>query len=214
MLKTKFPRTPHLPFSGSISSDDWRLLDLSQFYGKDVVITEKMDGENISIYKDSWHARSLDSKHKDYHSYLQNKIIPQIQAGLGADSVRLVGEYLYKRHTIPYDDLAGFFELFAVIYGRDSGVEVQPWFYVQNFSTLLGVPTVPELIHIKNFSKKDEKVLYDLANCFEKNGLEGFVIRNAARFPLENWSENVAKYVRKNYKPGFGEGFNKLKETQ
>ena len=213
MQKIKFPRTPHLPFSGSIGSDDLRIKDLSQFYGKDIIITEKMDGENISIYKDGWHARSLGSKHKDYHSYLQNKILPQIQAKLESN-LRLVGEYLYKRHTIPYDDLEGFFELFAAVYARDKGFEVQPWTFVQFCSGVLDIPTVPELIYIKKFSQKDEKVLYDLVNSFERNGLEGFVIRNAARFPLEKWSENVAKYVRKGYKPGFGEGLNKLKEDK
>ena len=38
-----------------------------------------MDGENTTIYKDFYHARSLDSKHKDYHSYLLSKILPNIQ---------------------------------------------------------------------------------------------------------------------------------------
>lgn len=75
----KYPRTPHLPFSKGMTSDDKVLDNTNNFKDKQVVVTEKMDGENTTIYKDFYHARSLDSKHKDYHSYLLSKILPNIQ---------------------------------------------------------------------------------------------------------------------------------------
>ena len=45
--KVKYPRTPHLPWSSSLTEDDISGSD-KQFYGKMVVVTEKMDGEPIS----------------------------------------------------------------------------------------------------------------------------------------------------------------------
>lgn len=54
----------------TITEDDKRLKDTTQFKNMNVVITEKMDGENTTIYNNYYHARSLDSKHKEYHSYL------------------------------------------------------------------------------------------------------------------------------------------------
>lgn len=45
-MKTKYHRTFHLPYSLTVSADDKRLRDDSQFFGMEVVVTEKMDGEN------------------------------------------------------------------------------------------------------------------------------------------------------------------------
>lgn len=41
----KYPRTYHLPFSPGMNDDDRALKDCSQFEGKQVVVTEKLDGE-------------------------------------------------------------------------------------------------------------------------------------------------------------------------
>lgn len=43
----KYPRTYHLPFSETITEDDKRLKDTKQFENMNVVITEKMKGENL-----------------------------------------------------------------------------------------------------------------------------------------------------------------------
>lgn len=45
-MKTKYHRTFHLPYSLTVSADDKRLRNDSQFVGMEVVVTEKMDGEN------------------------------------------------------------------------------------------------------------------------------------------------------------------------
>ena len=62
MDRIKYPRTPHFPWSPGATDDDKILQDLSVFDKQPVVITEKMDGENTTIYADGYiHARSLDS---------------------------------------------------------------------------------------------------------------------------------------------------------
>lgn len=55
----KYPRTYHLPFSLGKTNDDKVLSNTDHFKGKMVVITEKMDGENTTLYSDYLHARSL-----------------------------------------------------------------------------------------------------------------------------------------------------------
>ena len=42
----KYPRTYHLPFSASVTSDDKYLQNCSQFEGNQVILTTKLDGEN------------------------------------------------------------------------------------------------------------------------------------------------------------------------
>lgn len=64
-IARKYPRTLHLPQSLSVTSDDKVHKSLDQFDVKEVVITEKLDGENTTIYCEGTHARSIDGR---YHS--------------------------------------------------------------------------------------------------------------------------------------------------
>ena len=61
----KFPKISHLPWSEGVDEQTDRVLShedvVESFQGRDVVVTEKMDGENTSMYRDYVHARSLDS---------------------------------------------------------------------------------------------------------------------------------------------------------
>lgn len=59
----KYPSTPHLPFSPGLQNDDRRILTLDGLIGREVVVTEKMDGENTPMYMDHIHDWSLDSRH-------------------------------------------------------------------------------------------------------------------------------------------------------
>ena len=49
---TKYPRTPHLPWSPGASDDDVRVADTAMSEGREVVVTEKLDGENTTLYAD------------------------------------------------------------------------------------------------------------------------------------------------------------------
>ena len=62
-MKAKYPTTPHLPFSPGLQNDDRRIQTLAGFEGREIVVTEKMDGENTTMGIDYIHARSLDSRH-------------------------------------------------------------------------------------------------------------------------------------------------------
>ena len=90
----KYPRTYHFPFSEGATSDDKILNDIHIFDNKKVVITEKMDGENTSIYNGYFHARSLDSKHNSYHSWLA-----QFVSIMYDDFSKSVAKFVRKNHV-------------------------------------------------------------------------------------------------------------------
>jgi len=108
----KYPRTPHLPWSPGVSADDITQFSLLSFEGADVVVTEKMDGENTSLYRDHSHARSLDSIHHSSRDWLKQ------WHGTFAHNIplgwRICGENLFARHSVRYDHLASYFYGFSI----------------------------------------------------------------------------------------------------
>lgn len=59
--RTKYPRIPHLPWSPGRLEDDIALDSIEHLERlEDVVVTEKLDGENTTLYHDYLHARSVD----------------------------------------------------------------------------------------------------------------------------------------------------------
>jgi len=81
MTHIKHPRTSHLPGSPGVGSDDKQAQDLSAFDTQDVVVTEKMDGENTTLYTDGYHARSLDSGFHPSRTRLRLSPAPQLYHG-------------------------------------------------------------------------------------------------------------------------------------
>ena len=108
----RYPHTPHLKQSRSRTDDDHVLTSSKHLEGMRVVITEKRDGESCTMYRDHYHARSLDSRHhpsrdwiKAYHATIRTDI---------PEGFRICGENLYAEHSIRYDDLETYFEGFSV----------------------------------------------------------------------------------------------------
>lgn len=181
----KYLRTPHLPWSPGASSDDERLIDVRHFAGKRVVVTEKMDGENTSIYADGLHARSLDSAHhpsRDWLKRWQGEIGHQIPEGW-----RLCGENVYARHSIPYDRLRGYFYLFSI--WTEANVCLS-WRETTEWAELLDCPT-PGLLYEGPW---DEKIVRKLK--IDPEISEGYVVRLADGFPYEAFGQSIGKWVR------------------
>src|SRR5216117_3151291 len=110
----KFPRTYHLSFSECLSSDDKYLKDISVFYENQIVVTEKMDGENFSLYRDKLHARSENSKHHESRSWI--KQFHSTRKLYIPSNLQIIGENLYAKHSIHYTELPSYYLAFAVIY--------------------------------------------------------------------------------------------------
>lgn len=191
MTRYKYPRTPHLPFSLGQGDDDKTLVSDQHLYAfNDVVVTVKMDGENTTVYPDgTCHARSIDSKHKDYHSWLLSNIqnwcynIPKGHI--------VCGEYLYAKHSIGYDDLDDYFLAFSVW----SGDTCLSWKDTVRICNDLGIQTVPVLY----IGKYDTRRIEEIARKAVEDGQEGIVVRNADSFSRTNFQHNVAKFVRANH---------------
>lgn len=184
-MRKKYPRTPHLPWSSGATSDDVRIVDLAGFEGRRVVVTEKLDGENTSLYRDGMHARSIDSRHHPSRDWVKG-----LQARIGyeiPDGWRLCGENMYARHSVAYDDLESFFYLFSVWNGRD---ECLSWEETVTWAELLELPTPPVLFQGLWDTEAVRSLRVNTAIC------EGYVVRLADGFPYRDFARSVAKWVR------------------
>lgn len=185
----KYPRTFHLPYSLGMSSDDKVLNSDYCFNRKTVVVTEKMDGENTTISFDRIYARSVDSKHEWYHSWLLNWSQQFIY--LLDKDIRICGEYLYCKHSIEYENLESYFLGFSV-WKKDVCLS---WDKTIKFFNNLGIKSVP-IIWIGQYDSEYIKSLAD--NTVNKGG-EGIVVRVFDEFKYKDFSSCVAKYVRANH---------------
>lgn len=183
----KYPRTPHLPWSLSVSSDDLRHKSVIDFSGE-VVITEKMDGENTTLYRDHLHARSLDSRHhpsrdwlKQWHGSMAHAI---------PDGWRICGENLFARHSVAYKNLSSYFYGFSV---WNENNECLSWDDTLEWFSLLSIHPVPVLYK----GLWDENTIRKLA--LDTNTQEGYVVRSADAFSYDDFSQQVAKWVRANH---------------
>ncbi|WP_405699868.1 AAA family ATPase [Streptomyces sp. NBC_01383] len=186
-MRTHYPRTPHLPWSPGATSDDVRLTDLAGLTGAQVVVTEKLDGENTTLYADGLHARSLDSAHHPSRGRvkaLQGRVGPRIPAGR-----RICGENVFARHSIPYEDLASHFYGFSVW----DGDLCLGWDRTVEFLRDLGIPTPPVLWR-GVFDARAERTLRALR--LDTGRQEGYVVRPAEGFPAAAFGRRVAKWVR------------------
>ncbi len=187
-MKTKYPRTFHLRWSPGLSDDDKVQHDISRLVNsQDIVITEKMDGENTSIYNNCVHARSLDStprKDRDWVIALQSNL-----AGDIPDGYRLCGENLWAKHSIGYTSLPSYFMLFSVWKEK----LCLSWDDTVEWAQLLGLVTVPVLYR----GPWDES---KVRACLPTDRVsEGYVVRVAGAFDIAEFQACVVKYVRKGH---------------
>ena len=184
----KYPRTPHLPWSLSGTSDDTRLFETAHFEGLEVVITEKLDGENTSLYRETMHARSLDGRHhesRDWVKALHARIAQDIP-----DRWRLCGENVYAQHSVRYNDLASYFYLFSVWNEHN---EALSWDETVEWADLLGLVTAPVLYR----GIWNEQTVRAIGINPEKQ--EGYVVRTVKRFRFSEFGTSIAKWVRQGH---------------
>lgn len=186
--RTKYPSTPHLQTSPGFDKNDIRG-ELASYVDY-VIVTEKMDGENTSLYSDGYvHARSVLGTGKEYQDWAVAKwrsVCHLLRPGW-----RICAENLYAEHSIRYENLKSYLMMFAVY---DQNNYSRCWNEVEDDSITLGIPTVPVLWdgRLKDFPPDFHKTL-DLTKQ------EGYVIRNLNSFHQDQFKENVAKWVRPNH---------------
>ena len=189
MNLVKYPRTFHLPWSEGRTSDDKVLLTDDIFVGKQVVVTEKMDGENTTMYSDNIHARSLDSRNHSSRNWIKS-----FWGGIKHDipaNWRICGENVYAQHAIAYDSLESYFYGFSI---WDDN-QCMSWDDTVAYFTMLDIPSVPVLYS----GIYDRDIIMNLWNGTDQNKHEGYVIRTANGFDYDDFAQCVAKYVRKGH---------------
>jgi hypothetical protein len=169
------------------SSDDKVLKSTEGFQGQEVVVTLKMDGENTTLYRDGYHARSLDSRHhpsRDWLKAFHGTFSHDIPEGW-----RICGENLYARHSVAYEDLPSYFMGFSVWDAHNFALS---WDATLEIFELLGIEPVPTLYR----GVFDQALLENLAKSLDTQRNEGFVVRLASRVAYDKFSTSVAKWVR------------------
>lgn len=199
----KYPRTYHLPFSPGSTKDDKKLSDdwFEKYRGKEVVFTEKLDGENTMMNKQDIYARSHTSPTRSPWSRnlwdpvdgLYWKLKPLI--GVNEE---IFGENLYGEHSIHYCCLSSYWHLFAV----NDGSRWYSWDEIKEFAEILEVPHVPELCRgVITYEPDVEEIINDLMQYGSNYGSvkEGIVMRLTDSFDLYHFSDYVCKWVRPNH---------------
>ena len=188
----KFHRIPHMPFSLQVHRDDKIHSDPEIFVNKLVVITEKLDGSCTSLHDGETFSKSGDKACGKWFS-----VIKANYATKTCFSKRtFFGETMYAKHSIFYDKLSEWFYLFAIM--NEDGI-ILDWKDIANngiFKTVpvLFVGTFDSIYDIENFMMAE----IENPSAFG-NEREGFVIRLAHKFHINDAETCVAKFVRKDH---------------
>lgn len=186
----KYPRTHHVPWSEGMHDDDRLIASLAPFEGRRVIVTEKLDGENTTLYRDTLHARSVDGR-----SHASRDWVKQFWAsrcGDIPDGWRVCGENLFARHSIPYAALPTYFLGFSVWTDRNVCLG---WDETTEWLALLGITPVPVLYD----GRFDETTIRALWQPGDWSTREGYVVRVADPIPAGDFRALVGKFVRKDH---------------
>jgi hypothetical protein len=186
----KYPRTHHLPWSEGLHDDDRLIHDLAELRGHEVVVTEKMDGENTTLYTNYMHARSVDG-----NSHPSRGWVKGFWSRFAADipeNWRVCGENLYAKHSIAYPDLPTYFMGFSI--WDDKNVCLS-WDDTLEWFTLLGITPVP-VLYRGIYDEKKIKALWDPKHY---GTCEGYVVRRADAISYGGFRTQVGKFVRKGH---------------
>jgi hypothetical protein len=201
--RVKYPRTWHMPWSPGVTKDDRIISDLSGFENQEIVVTEKMDGENTTMYRDYIHARSLEHNPHPSRNWVK-KLHSEIAHDI-PENFRLCGENLYAKHSIKYDQLASYFQLFSVW----QGLTCLSWDETIEWAGLLNLTLVPVIYRGFKWQMPEESWFNPQAPV----GIEGYVIRVARSFSYREFPRVVAKYVRANHVQTHGHWMRKTVEA-
>lgn len=199
----KYPRTHHLPYSPGATKDDKKLHDgwFSNYIGEEIVITAKLDGENIHMTQKDCYARSDGAPTRSPWSRNiwdpQDGLYWRIKQYIG-DNETIFGENLYGEHSIHYNKLTDYFHLFAV----NDGVNWYSWDDVKMMADIMNIPHVPELWRGMIYKEEElQKLVEKYVHESEWYGdiREGVVVRLTKSFPIEDFSKYVCKWVRKDH---------------
>jgi hypothetical protein len=207
-LSTKYGRTYHYPFSPGTTSDDRINHEYvsDMFVIKELIHTEKLDGENNCLSRYGVFARSHAAPTVSPWTSVLRQRWALIRHELG--DLEIFGENVFAIHSIAYERLDAHFFVFAI---REHDVWLS-WEETQFYARLLDFPTVPELAH--RTAPLQPQIIEDevlaLAGETSRFGsldaltgapcsMEGVVSRDAVAYTTALFPHRVFKYVRKGH---------------
>lgn len=190
----KHPRTFHLPWSPGATDDDKVMADTSYFEGKEVVVTEKLDGELWTMTSEVAHARSLDSKHhpsRDWAKVKWSSIRYDIPTGW-----RITTENLTAQHHVAYDRLPGYLIVHVIWNEKNQALS---WDEIREWSELLDLPVAPEAWR-GTYDQEKVRGLFPFQSAFGDSTAEGYVMRTAEGFAYRDFRRAVGKFVAREFR--------------
>ena len=199
----KYPRTMHHPSSPGLQNDDRVSEYPDDILGREVIITEKIDGGNTGLYNGEVYARSTGQPSTAGWFAMVRK--HHAWKTLGDLTYVYHGEDIYGQHSIEYDAIpeSETYMLFNI-----RRISAQPalgwlsWDDVVATADQMNIPTVPVLFRgVFNTQKELTNWFNDQIGLPSRLGgdREGFVVRAAEFIPEDQFSRLVQKYVRKNH---------------
>lgn len=201
--RVKLPRTLHLPWSPSADPDDRFVApeDLAWLRSQPVVVLEKRDGEQTTLYKDEdgIHARSVEGYDRHESRARMRALHAEVRSNI-PDAFRVCGENVDAYHSVRYHDLcddAGTPARFFVfsVWDRDLALS---WDETVEWSLLIGLAPINELYR----GPYDERLLRGMASPSilkksrkpgGRDDSEGYVVRPLGGFRLSDYPRAVLK---------------------
>jgi hypothetical protein len=195
MESRKYSRTYHFPFSEGATNDDKIQMDWKGILSNEIVVTEKLDGENTCLKDIGVFARSHAAPTINPWAKNMQEIWGRLKNDLG--DLEIFGENLYGVHSIEYDRLEDYF----FVFGIRQGDYWLSWNDVEEYCTIFDLKTAP-VVKIDFFEEK--QILPFIQHEIKKGSAfggecEGFVFKTKKQFHVDDFSKNVLKYVRKNH---------------
>ena len=198
---SKYPRTPHWYKSETVNPDDRIHQDPEFFLNKEVVITEKIDGQLTCLYNGKAYARSMDSENTTPWLAMARK---NHAWKFNDKDLAFYGEDIYGIHSIKYNPVRET-ETLRIFFTRSNYDRDlwESWEYTEGRARNLKMLTVPVLY--RGEFKRVEDITDFFKNELSNNSSiggddrEGFVIRLSRGFLFEDFGKCVAKYVRPNH---------------
>ena len=189
--KIKHPSTPHLPWSQEVAGDDKFIDSLTPFLGREVWVSEKMDGESTTgYYPGTMHARSLDSAHNVTRDWIKSMMV-----GIGhqfPQGWRFVFENVAYYHSINYTTLPSFAYLLMIWNEHNVRLAYDD---ICEWAEMLYL-VMPPLLYRGVFN---EDTLRELVCNMDLTKQEGYVVSVTDPLPFNDFSRLTAKFVRKGH---------------
>ena len=194
-MSAKYPRTPHLLWSEGINSEERIIASVDGLLNTPLVLTEKMDGSNVCLERESVYARS----HNDAPQHESFNALKALHAAVRHSiplEWQVFGEWLWARHSIAYERLPAYLLLFG-IRDQSNGMWLA-WDEQERWVAAQGLSLVPLLwqgvCHTEEELRERIQAHKDRPTCSQEQ--EGVVVRVGAAISDEAFAQCIAKWVR------------------